>query len=77
MVHVGSGKPQRVIDIANKIIDLVGKGRVVHKPGRSGEVSTFTADNSFISQYGFEPEVDFDIGLKRYYCSLFANQEDC
>jgi len=67
VVHVGSGKPQRVIDIANRIIEIVGSGRLVHRPERPGEVKTFTADNSFIEYYGFKPEVAFDDGLKRYY----------
>ena len=66
VVHVGSGKPQRIMDIAKKIVDMVGSGDIVHKDARPGEVRTFTADNSLIEKYGFKPEVEFDAGLKKY-----------
>lgn len=67
VVHVGSGIPRKIIDIAHKIVEIVGSGEVVHGPERPGEVSSFTADNSFIRSQGYEPEMDFDIGLRRYY----------
>ncbi|MBU0777825.1 GDP-mannose 4,6-dehydratase [Patescibacteria group bacterium] len=76
VVHVGSGKPQKIIDIANKIINMVGKGHIAHKEARPGEVRTFTADNSFINQYGFEPEIDFDEGLCRYFAWRSGEKDD-
>jgi dTDP-glucose 4,6-dehydratase len=67
IVHVGCGVPRSVIDIAEKIVKIVGKGRIVHGPARKGEVTTFMADSSFIQSNGFKLTVDFDEGLERYY----------
>lgn len=67
VVHVGSGIPLSMKWIANRIIEIVGKGNIVHGPERKGEVKTFTADTSFIGKYGFKPQIGINEGLQRYY----------
>jgi len=70
VVNVGSGKEYKIIDIASKIIKMVGKGEIQHRAERSGEVDSFIADTSFMQGYGFSPKVSIDEGLERYYESI-------
>lgn len=70
VVNVGSGIEYKIIDIANKIINIVGKGEVLHREKRTGEVDSFIADTTLLSNYGFSPKINIDDGLKKYYNSI-------
>lgn len=64
--NVGTGKPSAILDIANLMLKLYGKGlkpEVVNKY-RTGDIRHCYADISKIKKLGFEPRVDLEQGMK-------------
>jgi UDP-glucose 4-epimerase len=58
--NVGTGNPQTV----NRLVELLGGGRVVHIPKRPGEPDTTHADIAKIQQMlGWKPKVSFEEGI--------------
>ena len=76
VINVGSCEEHSIIEIAEAIVDIVGKGRIVHVDGRPGEVSSFVCDNTKIKYYGWKRKVDFYQGLKQYYQWLLGGSVD-
>ena len=70
VINVGSGVETEIGWLAETIRDIVGKGMIDHVKGRTGDVDSFICDNSKIEQYGFEPDISVEEGLKRYYGSV-------
>jgi len=64
-INVGSGVSLRIIEIAEKIIDLTGsKSEIVFEAPRPGEVPVLQADISKAREIlGWKPEIDFESGL--------------
>ena len=65
--NVGSGKPIRIIDIAEKLVQWVGAGfpPQVLKQARKRDVRHCFADISLIrKEIGWGPKVSFDVGVK-------------
>ena len=64
--NVGSGKPITIIQIAEKLAELLGKDikPSITNQFRKGDVRHCFSDISKISKLGFEPKVSFDKGLK-------------
>lgn len=66
--NVGTGKPHSIIEIAQKIIKLYGRGikPLVLNKYRSGDIRHCYADISKIkSKLGFSPLVGFEDGMKK------------
>lgn len=58
--NVGAGQPQSV----NRLVELLGGGKVVHVPKRPGEPDCTWADISKISsELGWKPRVSFEKGV--------------
>ena len=70
VVNIGSGNEYKIIDIAKKIVGIIGKGEIKHGKKRKGEVGSFVADTSLLEKYGFSPKVSIDDGLEKYYESI-------
>jgi len=66
VVNVGSGIETEIGWLAETIRRIVGKGRIEYVKGRIGDVDSFICDNSKIAQYGFEPKISVEEGLKLY-----------
>ena len=64
--HVGSGEEHSIREIADTIIEHVGKGKVWTMPSRPGDVMTFACDPSKIQGLGWRQRVEFYSGLNRY-----------
>lgn len=64
-INFGSGKREKIIDIANHIAQKF-RVKVIHQRARPGEVSKFGADITFAKSLGWKPKVDFWDGLDRY-----------
>lgn len=64
--NITRGKGARIVDVARKIIDLVGSGSTLNiGTKRTGEISTFVADISRArKRLGFNPKVDVDEGIR-------------
>ena len=69
-INFGTGKEIKIIDLANKIIELCGRrGNVkpVHVEPRPGEVQRLIADISKAKEiFGWEPNYTIDDGLKKF-----------
>jgi UDP-glucose 4-epimerase len=68
-INFGTGKEVKIIDLANKIISLCGKGKIrpVHVAPRPGEVKRLVADYSKAKKLlGWEPKYTLDEGLKKF-----------
>ncbi len=69
-INFGTGKETRIVDIADKIIELFGlKGRLkpVHVSPRPGEVSRLVAGNKKAKDLlGWQPKYSFNEGLKKF-----------
>lgn len=69
-INFGTGKDITILDVANKVIRLFGKGnkiKPIHVAPRPGEVRKLVADNKKAKELlGWEPEFSFDKGLKRF-----------
>jgi len=69
-INFGTGKDIRIIDLANKIINLCGKkGKInpVHVASRPGEVMRLVADYSKAEKLlGWKPAYTIDEGLKKF-----------
>ena len=67
VVNFGTGKTIRIIDLANKIVEMTGsKSKIVHAEERKGEVQRLCANITYARSFGFEPQTDFWKDLKRY-----------
>ena len=64
--HVGSGEEHSIREIADTIVEQVGKGKVITTPPRPGDVMTFACDPQKIQGLGWRQQVEFDDGLRRY-----------
>ncbi len=59
--NVGTGKPESV----NRLVELLGEGRVVHIPKRPGEPEVTHADITKIKRVlGWRPKVSFEQGVR-------------
>jgi len=66
-INFGTGVDVRVIDLANKIIELCGKDlKPVHVEQRPGEVNQLIADISKAKKIGWNPKYSIDEGLIKY-----------
>jgi len=65
IINFGSGKPIKIIDIANHIANRFA-GHVTHTAPRAGEVMRLQADISRAKRYGYEVETDFWKHLDAY-----------
>jgi dTDP-L-rhamnose 4-epimerase len=66
-LNVGTGKPTSILEIANVLAKLYGKGiepQVVNKY-RSGDIRHCYADVSEIRKIGFEPKTSFEEGMEK------------
>ena len=67
VVNVGSGVETSILWLAERIVQLVGKGKVIHGPERPGEVRSFTANPAKIQNYGWKQKITVEDGLNRYW----------
>ncbi|MEA3429900.1 MAG: GDP-mannose 4,6-dehydratase [Nanoarchaeota archaeon] len=68
IINVGTGKPITVIDLANEVKQLFGKGELIHLDKPATEVPITFADISKAKDLlGYEPKIDFIEGLKRQF----------
>jgi UDP-glucose 4-epimerase len=69
-INFGTGEEIKIVDLANRIIDLCGKnGKIksVHVEPRPGEVKRLLADNSKAKQnLGWKPDYTIEEGLKNF-----------
>lgn len=65
IVNFGSGKPIKIIDIANYIAKKFNV-KVVHEKSRPNEIMRLEADISRAKQYGYRVETDFWANLESY-----------
>lgn len=65
IINFGSGKPIKIIDIANHIANRFA-GHVVHTAPRAGEVMRLQADITRAMRYGYKVETDFWKHLDAY-----------
>jgi UDP-glucose 4-epimerase len=68
-INFGTGKEVKIIDLANKIVSLCGKGKIrpVHVAPRPGEVKRLVADYSKAKKLlGWKPKYTLDEGLKKF-----------
>lgn len=65
--NIGSGRPRTIVEIARKMAEVVGEPRLapeISRKYRMGDVRHCFADISLARRMlGYEPKVDFDIGL--------------
>ena len=70
VINFGTGKDIKIIDLANKIIDLCGKeGKIepVHVAPRPGEIKKMIADYSKAKKLlGWKPKYTLERGLKEF-----------
>ena len=66
-VNFGTGKDVKVIDLANKIIEILkSDSKISHLPPRLSEVKRLCCNNSKAKQlFGWESKISIDDGLKR------------
>jgi len=75
--NLGSGQPVSVLQIAQKVCDLVGRDRslIEHIGDRPGQVQKHVADASrFAGRFGWRPRVSFDDGLEQTIAWYAANE---
>ena len=66
-INFGTGEDFKIVDIAQKIIEICGKDlSPVHVDPRPGEVTRLIADISQAKKIGWEPRYSLDEGLKKY-----------
>lgn len=66
IINIGTGDPVTVMDLANNIIELFGKGEITHLEKPPTEVPVTFADISKAKELlGYEPKVSFKEGIKR------------
>jgi UDP-glucose 4-epimerase len=67
--NVGSGDSIKFRDMARKIVELVGSGRIETIPWPEGykniEVGDYSVDISKLKALGWEPKIGFEEGLKK------------
>jgi len=66
-INVGSGCYYSIKEIAEMIMEIVGKGYIEHVEGRKGEVKSFRLDTSLLDGLGFSPQIHMRDGLEGYY----------
>lgn len=66
-INVGSGETVKIIDLANKIIELTeSQSEIIHVEPRAGEVQRLCANIEKAKSLGFVSETDFDRDLAKY-----------
>lgn len=66
-VNFGTGTDVRIVDLANRIIELCGRDFApVHVEERPGEVTRLVADISRARALGWEPQYTIEDGLARF-----------
>ena len=66
-VNFGTGTDVRIVDLANRIIELCGRDFApVHVEERPGEVTRLVADISRARALGWEPQFTIEDGLARF-----------
>jgi len=69
-INIGTGKEIKILELANKVIELAGKrGKIkpVHVSPRPGEVRRLVADYSKAKKLlGWEPKYTLDGGLRKF-----------
>lgn len=65
--NISAGNERRNIDLAKKILDLLGKPHslLTFVPDRPGHDWRYAVDSAAIRALGWEPQVSFEEGLKR------------
>lgn len=68
IINVGTGSPVTVNELANKVVELFGKGEIIHIDKPLTEVPITYADITKATELlGYKPKVDFSEGLKRQF----------
>jgi len=71
VVNIGSGKEVEIKHIADMVTKLVPNSKIVYEKARSGEVTSFMADNTKIMQFiDLKPKTMIDEGIKKYWLWL-------
>jgi UDP-glucuronate 4-epimerase len=66
IINIGTGNPVTVMDLANNIIELFGKGAITYLEKPPTEVPVTFADISKAKdKLGYDPKTDFKEGLRR------------
>lgn len=91
IVEIGNGKPVKVIELADKVLELTNSSsKVVHLPMRRGEetVQEVFANGNMKRLIGFTPSISLEEGLRRtikwysknlddFSCIYKLKPEDC
>ena len=91
IVEIGNSKPVKVIELAEKVLELSNSSSsIVHIPMRRGEETTqeICANGNMMPLIGFSPKVSLDEGLKKtikwysknlddFSCIYKLKPEDC
>lgn len=80
--NVGSGKPIRLVNMAQMIVDEAGCGKVEHIPwpaaAQQSESGDFVADTTLIREtLGWQPQIQLGEGIKQvlgYYRDLYPKE---
>ncbi|WP_304450674.1 NAD(P)-dependent oxidoreductase [Nocardiopsis sp. YSL2] len=68
VVNLGSGRTITVHQIAESVLELTGRGKIVHAPARTNEIRSFTADmRLFTDTYGHVPALSWEHALAQTY----------
>ena len=66
--NISRGKKEKILDVANAIVKLVGKGTVKVRAKKTNMPSRGTLDcTSAMMAFKFNPKIDIEKGLKNYY----------
>ena len=66
--NISRGKKVKILEVANAIVKLVGKGTVKVRAKKSGMPSRGTLDcTSAMMAFKFNPKIDIEEGLRNYY----------
>ncbi len=66
--NISRGKKEKILDVANAIVKLVGKGTVKVRGKKDNMPSRGTLDcTSAMMAFKFNPKIDIDKGLELYY----------
>ena len=66
--NISRGKKEKILDVANAIVKLVGKGTVKVVEKKTNMPSRGTLDcTSAMMAFKFNPKIDIEEGLKNYY----------
>jgi UDP-glucose 4-epimerase len=62
--NVGTGQPTSIYELSQKIISIIGDGKIENAPSKKGDALNSCADLTKIrNELGFNPEIDLESGL--------------